>query len=68
MQINANSSIIARPSKDKPNTESYEAGFLESPYKSPQKIKPIPIAHPPNGKMQIAAARIFIPTRNTILG
>ena len=66
--MNANSSNIASPSNDRPKTESYEAGFLDKPYKRPQKIKPIPIAHPPNGKMQIAAARIFIPTRNTMLG
>jgi hypothetical protein len=66
MQIKANNSIMANPSRESPNTESYAIGFLLIPYKRPIKINPIPNAHPPKGKMQIEAANIFIPVRNTI--
>ena len=66
MQINAKSSIIASPNSDNPKTESYDAGLRAKPYKRPQKINPIPIAQPPRGRIQMAAAMIFIPTRNTI--
>ena len=64
--MKANSSIIANPNKDKPKTESYAIGFLLIPYNNPVKIKPIPRAQPAKGKIQTAAAKIFIPVRKTI--
>lgn len=45
---------------------SYASGLRQIPYNKPLKTKPIPSAQPPNGRIQIAALKTFIPTRNAI--